>query len=177
MTPSRRSRKSPRRRASAARRQEEPRPRFVGRDPSPVLDKYPPRASPLRGPPTATAPAGASSAPLVPPSGTAPPGAVSAPATNLIRLERPFDLDEFSTLLGETTIRIRVPREDLPEVLRRVTDFMGFGVYVYSISVRPSASASLKEFDVELDRVDFVAERQRWEPFVERGAVPPPDGG
>jgi hypothetical protein len=78
-------------------------------------------------------------------------------------------------MLGETSVRVRVPRENLTEVLRRVTDFMGFGVYVYAITVRPAASASLKEFEVELQRVDFSPERNRWEEFVERGAESPYD--
>ncbi len=163
-------------------------PRFVGRDPSPVLDKYPPKEPQLRGPirtPTASGasrPPLASSAPSPASSSAATPLAPSAPtassapapglpASDLIRLDRAFDPDEFSQLLGETTVRIRVPRDSLDEVLRRVTEFMGFGVYVYSISVRPSDSPSLKEFEVELQRVDFSTERGRWEPFVERGAV------
>ncbi len=111
--------------------------------------------------------------PASPQASPGPPSPLSPP-TSLIRLDRPFDVDEFSHMLGETTVKVRVPREDLPEVLRRVTDFMGFGVYVYAITVRPSSSASLKEFDVELERVDFVPERNRWEPFVERGSVSSP---
>ena len=74
-------------------------------------------------------------------------------------------------MLGETSVKVKVPREDLMEVLRRVTDFMGFGVYVYAVSVRPSDSASLKEFDVELQRVDFNVERGTWDPFIERDAA------
>lgn len=106
------------------------------------------------------------------PTAATPAAPASAPA-NLIRLDRPFDLDEFSSMLGETSIKVRVPREDLLEVLRRVSEFMGFGVYVYAVSVRPSPSASLKEFDVELQRVDFDTEANRWDPFVERGAGEP----
>lgn len=102
------------------------------------------------------------------------PAAGAAPPSNLIRLDRPFDVDEVSQLLGETTVRLRVPRENLDEVLRRVTEFMGFGVYVYAISVRPADSASLKEFEVELQRVDFDTAKNRWQPFVERGTLDPP---
>ena len=90
-------------------------------------------------------------------------------ATPLITLDRPFDLDGFSSLLGETSIRVTVPRDDLPELLRRVLDFMGFGIYVYSISVRPAPTELLKSFVVELRRVDFHPERGSWEPFVEKG--------
>ncbi len=81
-------------------------------------------------------------------------------------------------MLGETAIRVTVPRDDLPEVLRRVTDFMGFGIYVYAISVRPAPSDLLKSFVVELQRVDFSAEAGRWVPFVEKGAPggAPPSG-
>lgn len=61
-----------------------------------------------------------------------------------------------------------MPRESLLEVLQRVAEFMGFGIYVYAITVRPAAAALLKEFEVELQRVDFSQERDRWEPFVEK---------
>lgn len=119
----------------------------------------------------------ASPAPLAAPSplpAVPTPASGAAPPSELIRLDRPFDVDEVSQLLGETSIHLRVPRENLDEVLRRVTEFMGFGVYVYSIAVRPADSASLKEFEVDLQRVDFVPARGRWEPFVERGTVPGP---
>ncbi len=74
-------------------------------------------------------------------------------------------------MLGETAIRVTVPRDDLPEVLRRVTDFMGFGIYVYSITVRPAPSDLLKSFVVELQRVDYSADAGRWVPFVEKGTA------
>jgi hypothetical protein len=83
-------------------------------------------------------------------------------------LDRGFDVDQFSSMLGETSIRVRVPRDDLLEVLRRILEFMGFGIYVYSISVRPGPSDLLKEFVVELRRVDFSAERSEWIPFEEK---------
>lgn len=120
------------------------------------------------GPAPTAAPAG-----LVPPanSPSPPPSPPPAPVSSpLITLDRPFDLDEFSSLLGETSIRVTVPRDALPEVLRRVTEFMGFGIYVYSISVRPAPSELLKSFVVELQRVDYSAEKRGWVPFVERGS-------
>lgn len=151
-------------------------PRFIGRDASPVLDRYPPKApgTAPKGPPpspSSSTPSVTVSTPSLPPS----PG-TGAPSQPLITLERPFDVDEFSTLLGGTSIRITVPRDALPEVLRRVTEFMGFGIYVYSISVRPAATELLKGFVVELQRVDFSAEKGTWVPFVEKGIVDSPFG-
>ncbi len=154
------------------RRPTRPAPRgFVGRDSSPVLDRYPPKDPQLapRGPPKPAA------SPTPPPSTTATSPAPSAPVP-LITLERPFDVDEFSTLLGETSVRVTVPIEHLTEVLRRVIEFMGFGIYVYSISVRPAPSDLLKSFVVELRRVDFAADRRDWVPFVEKGASDSPFG-
>ena len=166
-------------------------PRFVGRDPSPVLDRYPPKdpalsvgsRSPLPAPVRAATPS-PSSAPLAPPApvGSPTPGpggpAPSSPGgpLPLIRLDRPFDLDEFSSLLGETTIRVTVPREELSEVLRRITEFMGFGIYVYAVSIRPSPSELLTGFVVELQRVDYSAEKGTWVPFVEKGTSDSPFG-
>jgi hypothetical protein len=137
-----------------------------------VLDHYPPKDPSLsvRGPPSATivaAPATAAAAPApAAPRATVP----------LIALERPFDLDEFSSLLGETSFRVTVPREDLAEVLRRVCEFMGFGIYVYSVTLRPTAGELLKSFVVELQRVDYSAERGAWVPFVEKGTSDSPFG-
>jgi hypothetical protein len=149
-------------------------PRFVGRDASPVLDKYPPKDPSLapRGPP---GPAATGAAPSVPVQGApsvAPPGPgtpLAPPSHPLITLDRPFDVDEFASLLGETSIRVTVPREALLEVLHRVSEFMGFGIYVYAITVRPAPTELLKAFVVELQRVDFSAEKGAWLPFVERG--------
>jgi len=149
------------------------RPHFVGRDASPVLDRYPPKdpaTAPKAPPPisltsTSTAASTAPAGPLG--TGGSPP---------LITLERPFDIDEFSTLLGETSIRVTVPRDALPEVLRRVTEFMGFGIYVYSISVKPAPTELLKSFVVELQRVDFSTEKQAWMPFEEKGTTDSPFG-
>lgn len=167
---------------------------FVGRDGSPVLDHYPPKDPSLTirgpppvpvGPPTARAPSGpskaapaaesnpATAAPGGPaPSSTPVPGA-SIP---LISLERPFDVDEFAQMLGESTIQVEVPREDLAEALRRICDFMGFGIYVYSFRVRPAPDELLKRFVIELQRVDFSAEKGDWTPFQETGRSDSPFG-
>ncbi len=172
-----RKRSSPRRAPRKARsHRPPPRPRFVGRDPSPVLDRYPPKPGAVAPPPVPVPVRATAPTPPVPASTAAPlPTAGSAPADGLIRLERPFDVDEFSQMLGETAIRVTVPPDALPEVLRRLTDFMGFGIYVYSISVRPAASELLKGYVVELQRVDFDPVAKAWKPFVERGAAGEPD--
>ncbi|MGI0155535.1 MAG: hypothetical protein ACREDE_05315, partial [Thermoplasmata archaeon] len=94
----------------------------------------------------------------------------------LISLERPFDVDEFSSLLGETSVRVTVPREDLAEVLRRVSEFMGFGIYVYAVSLRPTPGDLLKSFVVELHRVDYDPDTKAWVPFVEKGTSSSPFG-
>ena len=183
MTPSRaRARTTPSRSRKRSRRTARPKG-FVGRDASPVLERYPakdpslaPRGPPVASaaPPSAPSPPVARAVPAAGPTPTAAPpaasGALKTPsATPLITLDRPFDLDGFSSLLGETSIRVTVPRDDLPELLRRVLDFMGFGIYVYSISVRPAPTELLKSFVVELRRVDFHPEKGSWEPFVEKG--------
>ena len=131
----------------------------MGRDPSPVLDRYPPRADAAPVPP-----------PVVLAAKPSPSGPTSDPATStpLITLDRGFDLDQFSSLLGETSIRVVVPRDDLMEVLRRVLEFMAFGVYVYSFSVQPGPSDLLKEFVLELRRIDFAADAHAWRPFEEK---------
>ncbi len=122
-----------------------------------------PPASPPSRPPPAQAPA----SPVAPP---APPGG------SLLRLEKPFDVDEFSELLGENRISATVPREALPEVLRRVVEFMGFGVYVYAVVVLPAPSATLEKFTVNLDRIDFDAKRGVWVPFQDKGVSSSPFG-
>jgi len=151
-------------------------PHFVGRDPSPVLDKYPPKeaASSLRAPAASPQPP----RPISPTSSGSPPsaGPTGPPSQPLITLDRPFDVDEFSSLLGETSIRVTVPRESLPEVLHRLMEFMGFGIYVYSITVRPAPAELLKSFLVELQRVDYSAEKGTWVPFVEKGTTDSPFG-
>lgn len=157
--------------------------RFVGRDASPVLDRYPPKDPSLSPRPPPPAPTDLLPSTPPPSSPTTPGspsgGASSVPAappvpSPLITLDRPFDVDDFAALLGETSIRVTVPREALPEVLRRVTEFMGFGIYVYSVSVRPAPSELLKSFVVELLRVDYSSEKGAWLPFVEKGAGPAP---
>jgi hypothetical protein len=115
--------------------------------------------------------------PAVPaPTGTEAPSAGPGAAIPLITLERPFDVDEFAGLLGETSVRVTVPLEHLAEVLRRVTDFMGFGIYVYSIQIRPAASELLKSFVVDLQRVDYAPATKDWVPFVEKGTSDSPFG-
>jgi hypothetical protein len=153
------------------------RPRFVGRDASPVLERYPPKdpSTVPKGPPPLALTSAPPPVPAPPSPGGAPPTSAAAP-TSLITLERPFDVDDFSALLGETSIRVTVPREALAEVLQRVLEFMGFGIYVYSISVRPAPAELLKGFLVELHRVDFSAEKGSWLPFVEKGTTDSPFG-
>jgi hypothetical protein len=107
------------------------------------------------------------------PAGGTPAAPLPRGGNPLITLDRGFDIDQFSSMLGETSIRVTVPREELTEVLRRVLDFMGFGVYVYSIALRPGPSDLLKEFVLDLRRIDFSAEKGEWTPFVEKD---PPAG-
>ncbi len=137
-----------------------------------MLEKYPPKDPSLtvRGPPPAPPPA---AAPARPTATTAPANAAPVP---LISLERPFDIDDFSTLLGESSVRVTVPREDLAEVLRRVSDFMGFGIYVYAVTIRPTPGDLLKSFVVELQRVDYDPEKHAWVPFVDKGTSDSPFG-
>jgi len=152
--------------------------RFVGRAGSPVLDKYPPKAvdasvtaaHPVPLPPTVSAAPGSG----LPPAAAAPSGP-TAPMP-LISLERPFDPDDFSQLLGQTQIQVTVPRESLAEVLRRACDFMGFGIYVYTIRVRPGPEELLKTFIVELQRVDYSNPDKDWTPFQEKGRADNPFG-
>ncbi len=155
-----------------------PRPRFVGRDPSPVLDRYPPKdpSLTLRAPPPPPPEARSSSAKAPPPSPPALAPAAPPPPGPLIRLESPFDIDSFSEQLGENTIQIKVPREDLGEVLRRITDFMGFGIYVYRFSVRPEPADQLKQFVLEMQRVDYSPAARDWTPFEEKGRSESPFG-
>ncbi len=124
----------------------------------------------MRGPPPV------STAPPKPSTASPPAEKVAGAPLPLISLERPFDMDEFSSLLGETSVRVTVPREDLAEALRRVSEFMGFGIYVYAISVRPWPGDLLKSFVVELQRVDYDPEKRAWTPFVEKGTSDSPFG-
>lgn len=153
-------------------------PRFVGRDASLVLDKYPAKdpATLVKGPPSKVPiPATPPSTPPSTPSKPGTPEAASAPIS-LISLERPFDVDEFAQMLGETTIRVTVPREDLVEVLRRIVEFMGFGIYVYRVSFWPARSDLLKEFVIDLQRVDYSPGVGDWIAFTERGRSESPFG-
>lgn len=154
---------------------------FVGRDGSPVLDRYPPKDPALapRGPPKVSppSPATAPRPPAPVPAAAASPSEPGTPKPiGLIALEKPFDVDDFSQLLGETSIRVLVPREDLAEVLRRISEFMGFGIYVYAIRIHPAPSDLLKQFVLELTRVDYSAEKRDWLPFQERGVSDSPFG-
>ncbi len=100
-----------------------------------------------------------------------------APAgAGLLSLDAPFDLDGFSQLLGEPALRVTVPRENLAEVLHRVTDFMGFGIYVYAFRVEPAPEERLRRFVVTLERVDYSAARAVWVPFEEKGRSDSPFG-
>lgn len=166
------TRKAPRKAAKAAAA-----PRFVGRDPSPVLDRYPPKdpGIAVRGNLPAPAPATTAAAPR-PSASTPATEPTNLPPPSLISLERPFDVDDFSQSLGENSIRVTVPREDLAEVLRRITDFMGFGIYVYRFTVRPAPSDLLKQFIVELERVDFSPTDKDWVRFEEKGRSESPFG-
>lgn len=94
----------------------------------------------------------------------------------LISLEKPFDVDDFAALLGQTQIQLTVPRDSLAEVLRRACDFMGFGIYVYTIRVRPGPEELLKTFIVEMQRVDYSAQEGDWKPFQDRGRADNPFG-
>ncbi|MGI0131802.1 MAG: hypothetical protein ACREDK_01705 [Thermoplasmata archaeon] len=152
-----------------------------------MLERYPPKDAALsvRGPPTPPPAAPPSPArPLIPPppsptassAPTAPGAPAAPPRRDLLSLDRPFDVDEFSQVLGETQIQVEVPREALVEVLRRVCDFMGFGIYVYSVTVRPAPTELLKRFVVELQRVDFEPATSRWVPFQEKGRSESPFG-
>lgn len=188
MAPRKRGRKSP----TSKPKPVEPSHHFVGRPGSPVLEKYPPKAEdePVRltvkplakavtAPPSAerpaTSPAGPGAFPT--PAGTPPSShAPVAPAKPLISLERPFDIDEFSQLLGQTQIQVTVPRDSLAEVLRRVCEFMGFGIYVYTVRVRPGPEELLKTFVVELQRVDYSPQAGDWAPFQDRGRADNPFG-
>lgn len=167
----------------------------MGREGSPILDRYSPKSMDAAvgeivasmPPPPKLAPPATRPVPLrtvEPPGGpavapptTLPAGSTApAPPKALISLEKPFDVDDFSQLLGQTQIRVTVPRDSLAEVLRRACDFMGFGIYVYTIRVRPGPEELLKSFIVELQRVDYSTGSRDWTPFQERGRAESPFG-
>ncbi len=188
-TPKARSARTPSRRASGVPKT----PitgRFVGRAGYPVLAKYAPKAMdaavgeaslppppPFTAAPTGRASAAATARPAVPSPLPGPTPTTSPDAPKLlIALERPFDVDDFSQLLGQTQIQVTVPRDSVAEVLRRACDFMGFGIYVYTIRVRPGPEELLKSFIVELQRVDFSPQAKDWTPFQDRGRADSPFG-
>jgi hypothetical protein len=164
---------------------------FVGRAGSPVLERYSPKSmdaavgeivASLPPPPTPVVPA--PSAIPAPPKATST-SAAAAPAASgastgapkpLISLEKPFDVDDFSQLLGQTQIQVTVPRDSLAEVLRRTCEFMGFGIYVYTIRVRPGPEELLKSFIVDLQRVDYSTQAHDWAAFQDRGRADSPFG-
>jgi len=132
-----------------------------------------------RLPPPPAPPATPKAAPpiLSTPSPPAPSPSAGAEATRpLITLDQPFDIDAFSQQLGETTLQISVPREQLEEVLRRVSAFMAFGIYVYEIHARPAPGDQLRFFIVTLRRIDYQAARGEWVPFEEKGLSDSPFG-
>ncbi len=162
---------------------------WKGRDSSPVLERYPTKeanapvgaATPAPSVARAARPTGPSVTAAPPPAVAAAvpgPGSVATPTPprGLITLDTAFDVDGFSQSLGETSLRVVVPREDLVEVLRRVTDFMGFGIYVYALRVYPEPAETLRRFVVELQRVDYSEERRAWLPFEEKGVSDSPFG-
>jgi hypothetical protein len=166
-------------------------PHFVGREGSPVLERYSPKSmdaavgeivASLPAPQKPMAPSArpsptppmVSGPPQVAPS--AVPSTPTGPPKPLISLEKPFDVDDFAALLGQTQIQVTVPRDSLAEVLRRACDFMGFGIYVYTIRVRPGPEELLKTFIVELQRVDFSSQVHDWAPFQDRGRADSPFG-
>ena len=89
--------------------------------------------------------------------------------------ETPFDVDAFSQQLGEDHLRVTVPAPALGEVLKRIFDFMGFGVYVYAVVVIPSPTPTLDTYVVQLDRINFSKAKNVWVPFQEDKT--PPSGG
>lgn len=91
--------------------------------------------------------------------------------------ETPFDIEEFSQQLGETSIKVVVPRDSLEEVLKRAFDFINFGIYVYSVVVIPSPTPTMETFIVQMDRIDYNEKAHVWMPFQDRRADTSPDPG
>lgn len=133
--------------------------------------RHPPAASGT--PPTPSAGTLSSVPSENPASSTGSKGGLGTP---LLRLEKPFDVDEFCQQLGETRITATVPREHLTEVLKRVVEFMEFGIYVYAVVVLPAASPTMEKFTLTLDRIDFDTKRHGWIPFQEKGRSESPFG-
>ena len=80
----------------------------------------------------------------------------------LISLERPFDIDEFSQMLGETTIRSRSRGRTLPRRCVASPTSWGSGSTCTPFGSAPAPEELLKRFVIELRRVDFSAERRDW---------------
>ncbi len=114
----------------------------------------------------------------VPPSpeGSLPPAAPVGVISGILRLEAPFDVDDFCRQLGETHLRATVPKAQVAEVLKRILEFMDFGVYVYTLVVLPAPGATLDRFVVQLDRIQYNEARRVWVPFEDRGVADNPFG-
>ena len=114
----------------------------------------------------------------VPPSpeGPLPPAAPVGVISGILRLEAPFDVDDFCRQLGETHLRATVPKAQVAEVLKRILEFMDFGVYVYTLVVLPAPGATLDRFVVQLDRIQYNEARRVWVPFEDRGVADNPFG-
>ncbi len=110
------------------------------------------------------------------PRRSVPPPPPPGVSSGILRLEAPFDVDDFCRQLGETHLRATVPKAQVPEVLRRILEFMDFGVYVYTLVVLPAPGATLDRFVVQLDRIQYNEARRVWVPFEERGASDNPFG-
>ena len=109
-----------------------------------------------------------------PPPAPAPPP--STPSPGLLRLEPAFDVDELSRQLGESHLRFEVPKAELAETLKRVLEFMDFGVYVYSVVLLPAPGKTLERFVLQLDRIEYDERRGVWIPFREKGVADDPFG-
>ncbi len=115
--------------------------------------------------------------PVAPPPGRDPPPApVTGVTSGILRLEAPFDVDDFCRQLGETHLRASVPKAQVAEVLKRILEFMDFGVYVYTLVVLPAPGGTLDRFVVQLDRIQYHEARKVWVPFEERGGADNPFG-
>jgi hypothetical protein len=85
-------------------------------------------------------------------------------------------VDELSRQLGESHLRFEVPKTELAETLKRVFEFMDFGVYVYSVVVLPAPGKTLERFVLQLDRIEYDERRGVWIPFREKGVADDPFG-
>ena len=110
------------------------------------------------------------------PSRSQPPAPPAGVTSGILKLEAPFDVDDFCRQLGETRLRVTVPKAQVPEVLRRILEFMDFGIYVYTLVVLPAPGTTLDRFVVQLDRIQYNEARRVWVPFEERGVAGSPFG-